>query len=184
MTRHTYQRGWVSGPIFTKKGDAFKIRFRVRTAGGQWKQKAETLYGLAGKKAAKAELARRIKDASIRTTEASKLTFREFVDTYWNPYLDRRQAKPSTRKGYQCALKAHLLPVFGSMRLLDITPLDIENLVGSKLKSGLSPKTVRNLVGLLQGVFSVALEDDLILRSPVRRKHKPTVSRKPRQAWT
>ena len=35
--------------------------------------------GPAGKKAAKAELARRIKDASIHKTEASKLTFGEFV---------------------------------------------------------------------------------------------------------
>ena len=56
MTRQSYQQGYVSEPIRTRRGIIFKIRYRVPTAQGKWKQKSETLYGLSGKKAARAVL--------------------------------------------------------------------------------------------------------------------------------
>ena len=44
----------------------------------------------------------------------------------------------------------------------------------AKLESGLSPKGVCNLLGILQGIFSLAVDNDLLLKSPVRNRHKPT----------
>src|SRR5262249_39603774 len=52
VTRQSYQQGYVSKPIPTRSGTVFKIRYRVKSAGGKWNHKSETLYGLAGKKAA------------------------------------------------------------------------------------------------------------------------------------
>jgi integrase len=40
------------------------------------------------------------------------------------------------------------------------------------------------LVGLLQGIFSLAVDNDLISRSPVRDRHKPRVIRSEKPAWT
>jgi integrase len=102
------------------------------------------------------------------------------------PYLDRKGMKPSTRVGYACALQRHILPVIGDLNLADIAPLHIENLMKTKLdsKSKLSPKTVLNLLRLVQGIFSVALDDDLIARSPVRKKHMPYVSKSEKPAWS
>jgi integrase len=37
---------------------------------------------------------------------------------------------------------------------------------------------------MLQGIFSLALDNDLISRSPVRRRHKPTVHRREKPIWT
>jgi hypothetical protein len=51
--RQSYQQGYVSKPIPTRSGTVFKIRYRVKSADGKWNQKAETLYGLSGKKAAR-----------------------------------------------------------------------------------------------------------------------------------
>ena len=45
-------------------------------------------------------------------------------------------------------------------------------------------KTVRNLVGLLQSIFSLAVDNDLIPRSPVRKRHKPRVTRCEKPVWT
>ena len=53
-----------------------------------------------------------------------------------------------------------------------------------RLKAGASPKTVRNVLGLLQSVFSLAVDNDLIPRSPVRDKHKPRVTRREKPVWT
>lgn len=53
MIRHSFQQGYVSDPIQTRRGKAFKIRYRVRTVEGKWRHKSETLYDLDGKKAAR-----------------------------------------------------------------------------------------------------------------------------------
>src|SRR5437016_13574953 len=54
MNRTSYQQGYVSDPTRTRNGLKFVIRYRVRTSEGKWRHKAETLYGLGGKKAAQA----------------------------------------------------------------------------------------------------------------------------------
>ena len=68
MTRQSYQQGYVSEPIRTRRGIAFKIRYRVRTAEGKWQQKSETLYDLSGKKAARAVLEQRLREAIRNST--------------------------------------------------------------------------------------------------------------------
>jgi len=70
------------------------------------------------------------------------------------------------------------------MRIADVTPLNIEKLLQSRHEGGSSPKTVRNLVGLLQSIFSLAVDNDLIPRSPVRDRHKPRVTRSEKPVWT
>jgi integrase len=186
VTRQSYQHGWVSNPIRTQRGIAFKIRYRVRTAEGKLKHKSETLHNLPGRKAAPAILEQRIREASAILAETTDLTFREFVDSHWMPHQVRNGMKPSTRAGYKSALQRHILPVLGELRLASIAPLHIENLMKGKLssKTKLSRKTVVNLLRLVQGIFSVAVDNDLIPRSPVRRKHKPHVPQSEKTAWT
>jgi integrase len=184
MTRKSFQDGYVSEPIRNRSGVAFIIRYRVRMGNGKWKHRSETVYGLSGKKAAREVLRQRLQDASTRLPEATEMSVRDFVEAYWKPYLDRRGVKPSTRQSYECALKLHIIPKLGDLLLVEVAPLQIETLVQAKLKTGLSPKSVRNLVGLLQGIFSLALDNDLISRSPVRSKHKPTIRRREKPVWT
>ena len=149
MTRQSYQQGYVSRPIPTRTGTVFKIRYRVRSVDGKWYQKAETLYGLCGKKAARAVLEERIREASSPKPEGSDLSLRAFVDAWWKPYLQRKGVKPSTRRNYDSALELHILPVFGDLHIVEIVPLHVERFSQTKLESGLSAKTVRNpLFGL------------------------------------
>jgi hypothetical protein len=94
VTRHLLQDGYVSDPIRTRHGTVFKIRYRVPAAGGKFKHKQETLYGLNGKKEAKAILNVRLQQIGSMCMEAVDLTLRSFVDNYWKPYLERKQTKP------------------------------------------------------------------------------------------
>jgi integrase len=184
MTRKSFQEGYVSDAIRNRHGIAFVIRYRLRMADGKWKHRSETVYGLSGKKAAREVLRQRLHDASTRLPEAAEMTVRDFLEGYWRPYLERRAVKPSTKQSYECALKRHILPGFGDLLLAEVVPLQIEAFLQAKLKNGLSSKSVRNLIGLLQGIFSLALDNDLIVRSPVRGKHKPTVQRHEKPVWT
>jgi integrase len=142
------------------------------------------LYGLNGKKAARAVLNARLQAASNQKPEAAELTLQEFVAGYWRPYLDRKQVKPSTKAGYESVLKIHIVPTLGEMRLVDLAPLHIEDLLHAKAKDGLGPKTVRNVLVLLQGILALAVDNDLIERSPVRNRHKPVVLRQEKPVWT
>jgi integrase len=184
--RSARDQDYVSEPIRTRRGIIFKIRYRVPMADGKWKQKSETLYGLSGKKAARAVLDQRLRELSAIPPETSELTFGDFVEAIWKPYTERKGMKPSTRFGYECALDKHILPVLGNVKLANITPLHIENFVKAKSESTtkLHPKTVLNLLRLIQGIFSLAVDNDLIQRSPVRKKHRPAVPRSEKTAWT
>jgi integrase len=184
VTRSSYQKGYVSNPLRTRRGIIFKIRYRVRAAGGAWKQKSETLYDLSGRKAARSVLEQRIREASTTTFEASELTFREFVNAYWKPSLIRKGLKLSTRESYESALERHILPVFGDFQMTDIAPLHVEGFSQTKSESGLSGKTVRNLLLVLQGIFSLALDNDLIPKSPIRKSHKPVYRQREKPVWS
>lgn len=183
MTR-SYQQGYVSDALETRRGTIFKIRYRVRTARGKWRQRAETFYGLTSKRAARAVLAERLHEAGSVNPVAAELTLRAFVDSFWKPYLDRRQVKPSTRRGYESVLQHHILPALGEMALAKITPINVEELLQKKSKADYSPTTQRNIVVLLGGIFHLAVDNDLVSRSPVRDRHKPARRRTEKPAWT
>ncbi len=182
MTHSSFQHGHVSDAIRTRKGTAYVIRYRVRKADGTWAHKAERLYGLDGKKAARAVLDERTREASNQSISPKDLTVQAFVDQYWRAYLDRLGAKPSTLKSYQSILK-NVLPSLGQLQLAQVTPLHIEQVVQGRSKK-VSAKTLLNEIGLLQSIFSLAVENDLLVRSPVRSKHKPKVVHTEKQIWT
>jgi len=161
-----------------------RIRYRLRSADGHWIQKSETLENLSGKKAARAVLDQRIRESQNRPIQTADFTVQHVVDALWRPYLDRKQVKPSTKRSYDCELRVHILPVLGPLRIADVAPLHVEKLLQARVAGGSSPKTVRNLVGLLQSIFSLAVDNDLITRSPVRDRHKPRVTRVEKPVWT
>jgi len=181
MNRHSYQQGHIE-EVKTRHGLGFKIKWRIRTREGEWRWQSETLYGPT-KKQAKGILAGKIRESSAVKPETTDLLFREFVETDWKSYLNRKHVKPSTQKGYECVLGKHILPVLGDLRIREVQPLDIEKLVQSKTAAGLAPRTTRNMLVVLQSIFSMALDNDVIDRSPVRKKHKPEVPRKSKPAW-
>ncbi len=184
VTRQLVQDGWVSDPIRTRHGTVYKIRYRVPAAGGKFKHKQETLYGLTGKKEAKGVLNERLQQVSSMNLEAVGLTFRSFMDNYWKPYLDRKQTKPSTVRGYQSVLDNHILPFMGDMILTEIVPLNIEQLLQIKAKAKYSSRTMRNIIVQLNGIFNLAVDNDLISRSPVRKRHKPVCHKKEKPVWS
>jgi integrase len=112
------------------------------------------------------------------------MTLRVFVETFWKPYLNRKILKPATRSGYQSVLDYHLLPDLGDIPLSGIMPLHIENLVRKKEIQKLSPKSIRNILVVFQGIFNVALDNDLIQRSPIRKSHRPDCRRFEKTVWT
>lgn len=64
----------------------------------------------------------------------------------------------------------HVLPDLGDMRLVDVRPRHVRDLVRKLRAGGLAPRTVINIFGIMRTMFSDAIVDEKLLESPCRLK--------------
>ena len=90
------------------------------------------------------------------------VTFAEAAAEYLRFAEEDRGCKPSTVRGYRNAIKVHLLPVFGSMKLDEITVQEIEQwragMSSVRVQRELSNKTKNNLLVLMHAIFRHAVK--------------------------
>jgi integrase len=106
----------------------------------------------------------------------AKITFKEFVESYWKVYAVKRKLQVSTVDHRNWILDLHILPYFGSMLMEDVQPSDISSFFQLKAKSkkNYSNNTMQAFYGFLRVAFDLAEQYDVIEKSPVRPKlHKP-----------
>jgi len=95
----------------------------------------------------------------------SNTTIAEWLPTW---QTSRVHLRPSTRAMSESLLRNHVIPYFGDRRLGSVTPTDVQGFVAHLEEKGLAPSTIRQSYLLIGGLFSSALESDLIVRSPCR----------------
>jgi integrase len=106
--------------------------------------------------------------------EPTKITFATFADKWIEKYA-RVQVRPSTLVLYEGFLKNHLDPVFGNMVLAKIGTEDIQGFKAGKTAAGLSPSTVKQLLGTLRQIFNHAIEWDYIHTNPAKHVKNPKI---------
>lgn len=97
-------------------------------------------------------------------------------EEYALEWLERRktQVETSTFERYNGQTRTHLIPCFGTKKLLDITPRDISEFYAFKAKSGradgkggaLSHTTMRSVSSLLRSILQQAVIEGLLIRNP------------------
>src|SRR4051812_15219645 len=132
-------------PYTTKAGRRWCFIVDVTSAG---KRKQVKRRGFLGKKAAtEAERAfLHERDRGVPFVELDRFPVETFLVDVWLPTVDLRA---TTMSSYRRIVQNHLLPRLGPVRLqrLDVTAVD-RMLVGI-VNDGLSPKTARNVAGVL-----------------------------------
>jgi integrase len=103
-----------------------------------------------------------------------KITVSEWLPTW---QASRVHLRPSTRVGTESLLRNHVLPYFGVRRLGSVTPTEVQGFVAHLEERGLAASTIRQAYLLVAGLFSSALESDLIARTPCRGIKLPPSSR-------
>ena len=88
--------------------------------------------------------------------------------------LEMRGAKRTYRSAVEMMLRVHLVPAFGGTELARITEEDVERYCAAKL-AGLSPKTVRNHVGVLHSVSVLGQRRGWCVRNPVKLAEGPRI---------
>ena len=93
---------------------------------------------------------------------ADNMKFSELCEQYFALYATNK-LKRVTAYTYEGQVKIHLLPEFGNLRLKNFTPNRISNFFG-KLK--VKPQTCKRIFTILESIFSFAVHQGLILKSP------------------
>jgi integrase len=92
-------------------------------------------------------------------------TLTDFVPRWMDGYVIPNN-RPKEQGQKRATLNHHLLPVFGKLRLDQITPERIELYKGAKQKEGLHPKTINNQLVILHKLLVTAKEWSLIESVP------------------
>lgn len=86
-------------------------------------------------------------------------------------YLDRwlgsvePTVRPATFRRYGDLLRRHALPVIGGVRLVKLSPLDLQRLYADRLAAGLSPTTVHHLHGVIHRALKQAMRWGMVDRN-------------------
>ena len=115
-------------------------------------------------------IAKYIQEHSGMPQEAYGMTFKEAADAYIK--LKDNILSPNTIVGYRKIIRG-LPDWFSSKKLDKITALDVQKMINDKAAQ-VSPKTVRNIHGLISAVLSVYCENlRLHTTMPLKRKFEP-----------
>ncbi len=174
LTRSSFQKGYVFTRT-TERGTVHVIRYRVRSVDGKWRHKAETV-NTPRRKDAERILAERLREVNRGLRLPVEITFAEYAAGHWETYISQN-LKPSTKASHRSNVKAHLLPMFGKLRLSAISPLLIMDFLKQKSAAGLKPKSLLNLYVLLQKMLNLAVALELLTSNPIQRVPKPKVQR-------
>lgn len=91
--------------------------------------------------------------------------------TLFGPYalawLDRRDLKPSTRSHYRRLLRDHLLPAFGDLPLVAVTPAMVAQW-HHDLGKRIGPTYRAHAYALLRTIYRTAIDEDEAVTSPCR----------------
>ena len=130
---------------------------------------------------AKERFIQALRDA--RTNELKDTAiFGQFANQ-WLEVVKKPHIKESTYEDYIVNFRAHILPKFGSKRLRDIKPLDVQKLLNGIEQKG-SPRSAIKVYTLLKSLFDFALAEDLITKNPMTIIQKPQHEAKHGQAFT
>jgi hypothetical protein len=64
-------------------------------------------------------------------------------------------------ENYSYYLGKHILPTFGTMRLIEILPVDVREWVTDMKNTGVSPTVIRSCFAILSAIFTTAFNDQL-----------------------
>jgi integrase len=103
-------------------------------------------------------------------TEAMRVG--DFLDT-WLERVAKPRIRPQTYKSYEVNIRVHLKPALGRLRLDQLQPAHIQDLIEAKVKAGLAPKSIQYMHSVLRNALNHAVRWEYIGRNPAALVDKP-----------
>lgn len=166
------KRGNGEGTISRRKNGGWMAQYYVHTADGR---KRKTLYGKT-----RAEVAKKLAKALSQRADGivfddQGLTVGEYLDRWLGDVRDT--VRKSTHERYEYAIRPHIKPALGRIKLKDLTPAHARWFYRERLDSGLAPATVHKLHVVLHKALKAAVADGLIPRNAAAGLKLPRITR-------
>lgn len=144
-----------AGTIRQRKDGKWEARYTLGRDTGTGKQIQKSVYGNT-----QTEVLKKLKQvqSSIDNgtyTYPTKLTIGQWMNVWLKDYLGA--VKPFTVRSYGDHIKNHIKPCLGAVSLQKLTAPAIQKFYNEKQNAGLSPKTIRNLHGVLHSALKQAV---------------------------
>ena len=161
----------INGKAYTY----YEARYTVGIDPGTGKQIQKSISGKT-----QCEVAKKLKEitTSIDTgtyLPSCKLTVGEWLNTWISEYT--ADWKPLTVCNYSKQIQKHLIPRLGAAKLEDLDTHTIQLFYNSLTKSGLAPKTIKNIHGVLHAALEQAISNGYIHKNPTAGCKLPKVVR-------
>lgn len=98
-----------------------------------------------------------------------KLTFAELADTWFDLYK-KGQLHKRSEETITNTLTRYILPILGRMKVVDVKPIHIQQLMSSV--KDYSKSTQKKVLQYTRAIFEVAVENGMIARTPVSKSIK------------
>lgn len=112
---------------------------------------------------AKLRTARAEAELGLTSTD-NALTVADYL-TRWLTDIPRDAITEKTRQTYGEALRNHIVPTIGHIRLRDLSPAHVRRMLGTLEARGLAANTRRNARAVLRRGLRIAEQDGLVLRN-------------------
>jgi integrase len=158
------RRGNGEGSITRhKKSGLYMARYTVETSAGP---KRKTIYGRTREKVAD-ELAKALTDrANGLVFDDENMTVGEYLDS-WLKGSVRGSVRQSTFDCYEIAVRVHIKPALGRLKLKKLTPAHIAGFYQDRLAAGFAPASVNKLHMVLHKALSQAVKWHMLPRNVV-----------------
>lgn len=161
----------LSGSGLTEDGEA---RLTLGYDEGTGKRKTLSIYG-ATQKEVKKKMTEKLRQLDTNTFIADdKRTLAQYLDTWFAEFIEPTQ-KPYTVTTYRGVIKNHLKPNLGAVRLCDLTTEQVQKMVRKLVKAKLAPKTIKNIMTVLNSALEQAVKAQTLQRNPAKYAKIPAV---------
>ena len=172
-----------AGSIRQRSDGTWEARFTAGHDPGTGKTIRKSVYGRTQAEVRKKLTAMQRAIDSGTYQFPDKTTVSEWLDIWMSTFC-AQTVKPLTYSSYAAAIKKHIKPNIGALRIQTVRGIHIQNLYNSMTAAGLSAKTVKNVAAIIHKAFSVALKHGMIRSNPCDAAELPKSSKKEIQPLT
>jgi len=156
------RRGSNEGSIYKRKDGRWAATVHLGYKDGDRKRK--TFYGNTRREVQAKLTAARAAQQQGRPVAFEQLTVSAFLKR-WLEESAKPRVRPATYVDYESIVRLHLVPSLGRLKLQNLEPRHVQQLLNAKLETGLSAARVRGIQRVLTGALNRALKWELVGRN-------------------
>jgi len=166
----------MAGSIKKLDKNKYKVRLYMGLVNGKRKYHCKTING--NKKLAEQYLNEKLREKYLGGyAEPSKMLLADHINEWFEKEVKTR-VKAKTYQNYSDLVKYYIEPALGEAMLSNISAVQIKELYNKMIEDGLSPKTVKNVHGVLSNTLKQAVIWGRLRKNPAEQVTLPRQEKK------